>query len=297
MRAISFVLFAALLPGAEFLPLEKGNQWTYRSVETGETMTIRVSEPVALHSGRVYHFVRGFEDGVRMLRIDEAGNLMQYDEETEQESLLAGFSAPAGELWTAPRRACQPEGETGAERVAAEGPAGRWGQALELRYYYGTCAGPGAASELYVENIGMVRRIVNTLDGLRTYELIHARVGNVTVESRDRGRFTVNVEPEASGEAWLVTLRLDLGSAGAMRLRFASGQEYDVAVRDAEGNALWTWSDGQFFDQALHEKELGNQWSVTVRVPKAEGAAFIEGWLTTAPGSARFAAAAPAPQS
>lgn len=148
----------------------------------------------------------------------------------------------------------------------------------------------------------MLRRVVTTISGPRTFDLVYARVGTQIIETRDRGRFSVAVDQPAEGSAdedsLRVTLRIDLGFSPSIRLRFPSSQVFDVALRDAAGKTVWQWSDGKAFDQAAQEVAIGNSWNETVRVPRAARdltGYTIEGWLTTTPGEPRFAATAPVP--
>ena len=292
---------------AELMPLSLGNYWVYREARTGETFTIRVGQPVALQSGNVYHYLIGYTASSYVLaRIDTNGNLVALDEENGVETLLTGFAEPEGRWWPAPGRGecatVKQEGQTQEKRMQYDGPGGRWNGALEVRYQSpGGCADTGVLAEQFTENIGMLRRVVTTIAGPRTFDLVYARVGTQIIETRDRGRFSVAVDPPTEADDSLrVTLRVDLGFTSSIRLRFPSSQVFDVALRDAAGKVVWQWSEGRLFDQATREVNIGNVWNETVRVPRPAGAGeltgyTIEGWLTTLPGEPRFAATAPVP--
>jgi hypothetical protein len=293
---IAFALSAVASAG-EFLPLETGNFWVYRDAQSGHMFTMRVGTPVWLQSGRIYHSLSGYAPGQLLARINEDGHLVAYDEESESERTLTAFTAREGDWWPAPNRECALEGQADRNRSEYAGPAGRYNKTLGVQYRSVSCADAGPTAEQYAENIGLLRRDVTTIAGPRRYDLIYARIGNMTIENRDRGRFTVSVDQPAGKDVWLVTLRLDLGFAPSLPLRFPTAQEFDVAIRDAGGNVVWTWSDGKVFAQSAQQKSLGNLWSVVVEVPRpaaAEGYT-VEGWLTTAPGEAKVAATAPAP--
>lgn len=297
------LLFTLVLAGlsswaGELLPLEMGNFWTYREEATGQTFTVRVGTPVALRSGRVYHSLEGYTPQRVLARINEAGDLAVYDEETEQESILTAFSSAPTDWWSAPGRECKLQGQTGEKNGSYSGPAGRWNRVVGVDYRSVQCADAGPQQEQFAENIGMLRRVSSTIAGPRTYELIYARVGSLVVENRDRGRFTVSVDQPPDQPVWRVTLRLDIGYTPGIRLRFATGQHVEAVVRDAEGNVVARWSDGRVFDQGLHEVTLSSLWSATVDLPRPSGSVegyTIEGWLTTVPDQPKFAATAPAP--
>lgn len=55
-------------------------------------------------------------------------------------------------------------------------------------------------SERFAENIGMLRRVVNTIAGPTTFDLVCARVGSQIIEARDRGVFSVS-DVRIAGEA------------------------------------------------------------------------------------------------
>lgn len=290
------------------MPLSMGNYWVYREVRSGETMTVRVGQPVAMQSGKVYHHLIGYTTpGYVLARIDANGNLVALDEESGVENIVTGFGERDGRWWPAPGRGdcatVKQEGQTQEKRPEYDGPGGRWQGVLEVRYQSPAgCADTGVLAEQFAENIGMLRRVVSTITGPRTFDLVYARVGTQIIETRDRGRFSVALDQPAEGspdeDSLRVTLRIDLGFTPAIRLRFPTSQVFDVALRDATGKTVWQWSDGRAFDQATQEVNIGNIWNETVRVPRPAGdltGYTIEGWLTTMPGEPRFAATAPVP--
>ncbi len=69
---------------------------------------------------------------------------------------------------------------------------------------------------------------------------------------------TAAVEPAG------VTCRLTITNTGAApaELRFSSGQQYDFAVRRADGTAVWRWSAGMGFIAALTSRTLAAGESV-----------------------------------
>lgn len=298
MRLIMFLLAGLAALAGEPLPLEKGNFWEYRDAATGQTMRIRVSEPVAFQSGAVYHYLTGYVPGTILVRYNEAGDLVQFDEELQAERVLTAFSGRPGDWWDAPGRECALQGSLAEKTAPYAGPAGRWNRVEELRYRTVNCADAGVEMEIYADNIGMLRRVITTFAGPRTFELIAASVGGQVIDNPGRGRFAVAVEDIPENDVWRVTLRIDFGNSGPLKARFSSGQMVDVWVRDAEGTVVFKWSDGRVFDQGVWEHQLGNLWSATVEVPRPAGpfnGYTIEGWLTTLGNQPRFAATVAAP--
>ena len=79
------------------------------------------------------------------------------------------------------------QGQAQARRIPYNGPGGSWEETLEIRYRTAQCNDAGLESEQYAENIGMVRRVVQSFTGPRAYELVYARVGSAIIEGGERG--------------------------------------------------------------------------------------------------------------
>jgi hypothetical protein len=136
------------------------------------------------------------------------------------------------------------------------------------------------------------------LSGPRTYDLVYARIGSQVIEAGERGRFSVTVLPSQDSISWDVTLRVDPSSSVGIPVRFPTGQEFDLRLRDQEGTILWVWSADKLFIQAEHVRQNIAGWSAAVRIPHPPRTPeeihyyTVEAWLTTAPGETQFAAAA-----
>lgn len=280
---------------ADLLPLAPGNGWTYRNAATGESFSVRVGSPVYLNE-RVYHSLRGYAAEPLLVRVNEYGNIVYWDEEAGQDVLLISFEAVPRAWWEAPKRGeCTDQGQTTGERVAHDGPAGRW-NALLIHYRTFRCADAGSQSEQFAENIGMVRRVTNTFAGPRVYDLVYARIGNTVITAGDTGAFTVSAAPSPRDGYWTLTMRLSLPAGTSLKLRFPSSQQYDARLRDTEGNILWTWSADKLFLQMLRDVTLQGGYTASIEVPyppaTPEDAHFytIEAWLTTAQDEPQFAA-------
>jgi hypothetical protein len=282
--------------GADFIPLSSGNSWTYQDAATRASFTVSVGAPILIN-GNVYYPVLGYTDGPLWVR-QEDEQLVYWNDTIGADSILTRFS-PSADYWPAPERHCSPLARTLENRAVHDGAGGHWADVLEIQYVSFTCADHGYESEQYAENIGMVRRVVQTIAGPRTFDLVHARIGNRLVLPGDRGSFTVTADSVPGQGAWLATFRLDLGTGPGMRLGFTSGQEFDAALRDSAGNILWVWSADKLFLQAMHERFVTGEWKETFEVPHPpsipEGPLnfILEVWLTTAPDQPRFAAAVP----
>jgi hypothetical protein len=249
-----------------------------------------------LLNNHVYYVLRGYTPDRLLVRVNEYGNLVFWDQFLQTDLILTSFEVVPGASFVAYGRECPEDGETQERRVTHDGPAGAW-QALEIKYRSFACADAGDLSEQFAENVGMVRRVINTFAGPRTYNLIHARLGNQVITAGNPGSFSVAALPALETNTWAATLRIDPPVFSDLNLHFPSGQEFDARLRDAEGNIVWTWSAGRLFIQAEHTVAVGGGYSASITVPfppaipEGSGVYTLEAWMTSAESDPRFAAA------
>ena len=268
-----FLLGAAVLPAANYFPLQNGNSWTYRVTGTQQQFTVQVGAPVTME-GRDWFPLTGYTPQRVWVRY-EGDRLIYLDESSATEAALTSFLP--GNTWRAPMRVCRQSGEAQGTRSKYDS-----GDALEIRYQTFDCADAGTISELYAENIGMVQRTEQSFAGPRTYKLISARLGSTVIESAPLGRFTVTKDAVTADEVML-TLRVQVSQSGPVSIGFGSSQEYDVAVRDSAGKVVYLWSASRSFLQSLHSIVVDGEWTATVSIPRpAPGEYTVQAWLATA---------------
>ena len=301
MKALKLTMISALMfcPAfaGEFLPLRPGNTWTYREAATGQSFTVRIGNSQFFLHDRVYHVLIGYAQARLLVRMDERNQLVYFDEEKGVDVALISFAPFEGGWWEAPSRSCQQMGQTLERRAEHDGPAGPFSDVLQIRYRAVSCADAGVQSEQYAENIGMVRRVEDSIAGPRQFDLVYARIGNVFIDATPHARFAVSVDISPRSEFLAVTLRLQTNSPRPLKLTFPSGQEFEVLVRDEVGRVLWTWSAGQVFTLAEHGRQISGGWATTVLAPRSilprDGDCTVEAWLTTGDASPRFSATTP----
>jgi len=280
----------------DFLPLAPGNQWTYQDSVTGQSFTVHVGVTQYFLNQHVYQMLHGYAPDKLLVRTNEYRNIVYWDQERETDLMLTSFEIVPGAWFQAYGRECPEEGQPQENRVAHDVPAGTW-PALEITYRTFACADTGDLSEQFAENIGMVQRVVNTFAGPRTFNLVHAKLGNQQITAGRSGSFTVSALPGRETGTWTATLRIDQPLGSDLTLHFPSGQEYDAKLRDADGRVLWTWSADKLFIQAEHRVGIGGGWSANITVPlppaipEGSQAYTLEAWMTNAEGEPRFAAA------
>ena len=303
MNALKLVFGTACLissaPAEDFFPLQPGNVWAYRNATTGESFTVSVGSPVVIQE-RVYHLLRGYAKQPLLVRLDERKDLVQVDEKTGLEQTLTSFVSLPGGWWEAPARGCAHEGMALNRGTAHDGAAGPFPDVRELFYRTIACADFGIEYEQYAGNIGMLRRIATSIAGPQTFDLAYARVGNIRIDTAPHAAFSVAVL-QTLPFGLIAQLRLQTDSGREVKLIFPTGQEFDVALRDAGGKVLWKYSDGKVFAAALHETIAAGQWGVPVQIPgpvleeleRQPGTYTVQAWLTTIGSAPEYAATVP----
>jgi hypothetical protein len=280
---IAVVLGGSLFAG-DLLPLREGNSWTYAEARTGRTFSIQVGSAVTSND-HTYYLLTGYVDQPLLVRLDEQNRLVYLDEASGAETVLTSFVPEDGQWWDAPVRACNQQGQTLDTRGTYKGPMGVVNGVVEVRYRTMTCADAGIESEQYAENIGMLRRVVQSIAGPRQWDLIYAKVGEIVIDVVPHARFSVSVNGQSA------TIRLQTNSPLPLKLQFATGQEYDLILRAGDGTVVWKWSAGQNFIQSLHELTVDGEWSKTVALPRQPAGTYtLQAWLTTIGDTPQFAA-------
>jgi hypothetical protein len=263
------ILFnSCLLMGADFLPLAPGNTWTYREAASGQTFSVRVGQPVTI-SGNVYYQLTGYAGADLLVRIEPVyGALVYWDQARNQEILLTSFEQFEGGYWVAPFRPCPDQVGQGQLKLGNyDGPSGPIANVLNVRYVAIGCADVGSTQEQYAEHLGMLRRVQTSIAGPRTFDLVSARVGSLTIDAAPAARFSVSLAQPVTGDSALATFRLQVNSPTPLILSFTSGQEFDFALVDSAGNTVWRWSVSRTFLYATHQRTVTDEWTETVEIP------------------------------
>jgi hypothetical protein len=286
---------AAILPAAStYFPIQQGNEWTYRDSVTATTFKIQVGIAV-MHHGNPYYRVTGYAPGPLYLRSAADGNVYFFDDDNDREILLTSFE-PVDRGWYDTQlggciQAYQPQAQT----IAYDGPNSYFPAALDMRYRSYSCADNGIERELFVDNVGLVRRTVTTLAGPRTFDLVHARVGALTFRGEPDTDFRVSldrtiVEPKGAETPTVrVTMRLSSYRTPGLSLRFHSSQRYDIQLRNAAGQVVYRWSDDVAYAQVIEDRVFAGEMSYEQLVPLhvrggtplAPGQYQLEAWLDT----------------
>jgi hypothetical protein len=222
--------------------------------------------------------------------LDDSGQLIYLDENSG-ERVLTPF-LPADDWQDAPLRICDQQAQPQDRRVPAVSPAGHFDNVLEVRYRTSTCADAGLELEQFAENIGMIRRTEQSFVGPRSFELIAAHIGNLSIQAQPHAAFTISVDT-TTPQSPVVTMTLQ---ADGQQLTFPSGQEYDIVLRDSAGKSVYRWSFGRLFIQSVHTRTITGEWTENVPIllpDPPSGTYTLQMWLTTAGEVPAFSAALP----
>lgn len=313
ITTLSFLAALPLAAAVDYFPLHTGNTWVYRSQGpfAAGTLTVEVRGTERIGS-QTYARVRGLGAADTLLRQNEAGTVYAYDSAGGRERIWVDFAAPERQSFPTAVDPCNATGAIESKAARYSGPLGEFSNALEVRYGFGGCADAGLESDTFLPYIGLLRRTSQTIAGPRSFDLVYARVGGITVVSEgevafslalDRGVYTADLMPPLSQRAVpVMTARLTLRNTREqpVELQFGSGQRFEIVLKNAKGEEVYRWSNGKFFTQALGSETLGpgeRNWAETIRLapegatlPFPEGRYTAEAWLTTLDGEKRFSA-------
>jgi len=290
------------LSAQDYLPLGDGNYWIYQSTTSSESFTIRASTPYNI-GNRVYYSVTGYGAEKRLMRSAD-GAVVAWNEETEQEDFLTGFNV--GMFYKTKLSGCEQQAEPDSKTREYGGPAGYFPTSKTILYKSSSCADAGFDEEIYLANIGLVRRTVTTIRGPITYELVEARVGKFTFVAGPSTQARLSLEGNSvqrrnASEPFRLGAALTISTVSAIgvKVTYPTSQQYDLVLRNEAGEIVYRWSDGQVFAEALKTESISGRKSVNIvaEFSAAASAALpdgfytVEAWLTTGDGP-RFASSA-----
>lgn len=294
MAVPAFADEAGSPPAPSFLPMEVGNQWLYETADGRYSFTISIGIP-EIHQGKPYFAVSGYGYGTKreklLVRKAEDGTLFTIDEGTGQEGILTSFTHVPGGAFDSRLGPCEELGRVGAQRVPWQFGSEIIAAAVAIRYQTIGCADLGLNDELYVENLGLVSRTMNTFLGALEFKLVYARVGKLVYRNNASSTLSLDVDrthvARAPGERQApvrIALRYAVEPLTSGTLRFRSGQVYDFFLVDSSGNEVWRASDSDGFIQPVVEVPFAGMLEFNGYLPAhkfPEGNYMLYGWLNT----------------
>ncbi len=248
---------APLAAQLDYLPLQTGNQWIYRS-STGSIMQVEVGRP-AEFDGRLYYLITGHAGGDAWLRRGDDGAVYAYDAERKQEALWYDFwRAPGDPYATAVPGAVNSLAVVRSVQAIYDGPIGWYDWALEIEY-------PGAFQvglyrEMFLPFVGLLHRELGAGGpAIVTWDLIYARLGGVTYVNERNISFGLTLDRfrYPAGSEMIARLTVRNGYWDPVVLEFPTSQIFDLSIRNGAGKIVYQWSDGKAFLQVLQTVSYG----------------------------------------
>jgi hypothetical protein len=276
MPGIRTSILSLLLAGAvlgqspDYFPLLVSGQWIYRGSgpQAAPVLLMEVARSAQI-DGREYFLLRSRPGGETWVRRDEAGAIRALDPESKREFLRYDFQAAS---------------ERNAEYKGAVG-----------EYDYALAVEQNGRRELFLPWIGMISR---SEESGASYDLVYSRVG-ATVVAQPELSFALALDRyfyEANPPRITARLTLRNTTATPLDLTFPSGQSYDFAIRNENGDVVYRWSDGMAFALAIRNEQFTGERNyaevLEPRTPLPAGKYTLAGWLTTS-GTRAFTASAP----
>lgn len=289
-----------------YLPLDTGNHWVYRATgRINAPLTVDVGEKQVV-DGREYYQITGLVPNLSgetvIVRYNEDGKLVRH--RNGEDLLLADFGAAEGSSYTSYMLTECPAQATIQSRSAHyDAPSGSFDSGIDIRYGQSNCRDAGLEQEIFLPNIGMVRRVNQTFAGPVTYDLAYARVGGVEI-APPQVSFRLNLDQAVyrltdTFAPVTMQVRIDLRNSTAtpLPLVFPSGQDFDLLIRDHDGKGVYRWSADKIFVAMVREIAFRGEKNWFVEVPLsglqlAPGRYAVEATLATADEATHFLAAA-----
>ncbi len=252
----------------DYFPLQVGNQWIYRATRLRpEPWVITVAATRTVNATE-YFQLTGFPGGTLLVRKDDAGGLMLYDATQQGERPWVPFAAADGEAFRTGIDVCTSSGRIRTREGALKSPLGEFNNALVVAYQT-SCADAGFTSETFLPYVGLAERRTTTIAGEQVYQLIYARLGGFTVFSEKENSFGVTLDASRYRKGDLITVRMTLRNTQEqpLELTFPSGQDFDVLIRNAKGETVYTWSADKAFPAIFRQLRFQGERNWATLIP------------------------------
>jgi hypothetical protein len=305
----------ALLPAqpVTWLPLMEGSQWVYRASWRNATQ-VRVEVTGKRQvDGREYYVVTGWpgRGWETLLRQDGGGRIWELVREGSHERLFLDANTEVGREAGNAGDHCTGSGILAERPAKAKTVLGDFDYGAKVQYNVGPCADAGVQSDTWLPWVGLIQREFITIAGPRTYELVYARLGDVTVITAPELSFQIaldktehvasDVLPAVIGAEPVLHIRLALRNTTdtPVLLEFPSGQDFDIVLRNEKGDEVRRWSDGRAFPAIVRQERFTGErvWLAELVLQARDGTALpagnyrIEAEITTR--TRTFSAASP----
>ena len=283
--------------GPAFFPLEVGNEWVYS--DGASSFTVQVLRET-LEANRMKYFeVSGYFPHdtvkVRKLRRGPLGQILEYNPVgVDYLWYRFGNFRVSWRFDTGDDIPCITGSRVSIGDVGAtvNVPAGIFERTLRLDFA-AICMDGGIVSEYFAGGVGLVQRVLNTIAGPRTFQLVAAHVGaselpaaSYGIEvSLDRPVYYNNLMPPIIDPWPTARARLAVRNhtEWPVEFTFPTSQRFDFIVRDALGKEVLRWSDGRAFLQIIGRETLvkeSRSYSADIVLKSRDGRPLPAGFYT-----------------
>lgn len=267
------LLFATTAGASEFLPLNVGDVASFATT-AGATRELRVDD-----SAGNWRHVEAFPLQSSGWLNSEANDsrVFVYNEANSSSALLADFNRSVGTRFNFSVGGCNNSATIGAKNLSLTVAAGSFQRVTRLDFGR-SCADAGLLSAWFAPGVGLVKWSESNIAGAQEYSLQSARIGastigqaasaaGVRVSAQLPGpRVLVNVTPRVSA-----SLKIENSGSTAQTFTCPSTQQFDIILRNAEGETVNTWSATRRFAQVVTtfsvapgaSKEVGGEIDLT----------------------------------
>jgi hypothetical protein len=280
-----------------FFPLEVGNEWIYS--DGTSSFEVQVLREIVEANNIKYFEISGYFQNdpskTHRIRRGPSGQVLEYNPSGE-DFLWYDFGHSQG-AWRLESRDIIPciTGSLvtpGASNGTVETPAGTFEHTVR-HGFLSPCADAGITSEHFANGAGLVQRVLTTIAGPRTYNLVSACIGSRELSvagygievSMDRPLYFNNLMPPIVNP-WptaSVLFMVRNKTETPLEFIFSTSQRFDLIVRDALGSEVLRWSDGRAFAPVIGKETLLNQslrYRAQITLKSREGKVLPEGLYT-----------------
>ena len=282
--AFAFVVMSSLArgQGPDYFPLGVGNQWVYQA-SLGGPRVVEITG-VETVNDRTYFVVSGL-NGRELLRRLDSGAMVVLDPETREERSWIDFTAPDQVDRSSAAHPCSTTAAIVSRRVSGKFQIGEFDEVTQVRFGGNVCADAGLIADYYLPNIGLLRRTEQSFTGPRTYELTYARINGVVMITGAERSFQLATDaisyPTIEGRPSRLRVRMTLRIQNVLpaELNFSSSQEYDLILRNRDGQEVYRWSSTRAFVAVLKTLTVVGEknWAEELILADATGRALAPG--------------------
>ncbi len=274
MKVFLFILLSPLLMGhtipftevLNYFPIREGNIWIY-SLDMFSKEEYIIVETI---KGENKIFFKNYFFAKEKLEFERQGNYVYIN--TEKGKFLI-YKFEEDGIWHIPEfisidPPCLNDSYLGVveKGFTFSSPAGNFTNCIRILWDT-PCYDAGILEEVFAPNVGLIRRVVNSLFGPLSYELIYASVDGVIYGELSYS-FSGGVFPGLVKGENIINFEFKNNSSKEIVLTFPTSQTYDFILQNQNGDILYRWSEGKSFLEVITAKTIPplGKWEEVIKV-------------------------------